>query len=74
MKRNLALIFALIGWFAIIAQFGLMIENRVSSIPETIIRFFSFFTIITNTLVAIYFTCIFLKKRLELVDKPGVLT
>lgn len=44
------------GWFAIIVQFLLMFLNRQSSIPEMIIRFFSFFTILTNILVALYFT------------------
>lgn len=56
MKRKLSIAFALIAWFAVIVQFYLMMENRVASVPETIIRFFSFFTILTNTLVAIYFT------------------
>lgn len=56
MKRTLALIFSSIGWFALIAQFYLMIENRVLPIPETTIRFFSYFTILTNLIVAIYLT------------------
>lgn len=46
----------LISWFAVIAQFVLMLQNRQADILETIIRFFSFFTILTNTLVALYFT------------------
>ncbi len=46
----------LIGWFAIIAQFFLMVQNRQADISETIIRFFSFFTILTNILVALFFT------------------
>lgn len=76
MKKNLALFFALVGWFAVIAQFILMIENRVTPIPETVVRFFSFFTILTNTLVAIYFTCIAFVKNQELksINKPGILT
>ena len=45
-----------ISWFAVIMQFILMIQNRQADIPETIIRFFSFFTILTNILVALYFT------------------
>ncbi|GAB2614654.1 Pr6Pr family membrane protein [Belliella aquatica] len=56
MKRKLSIAFAFIAWFAVIVQFYLMMENRIASVPETIIRFFSFFTILTNTLVAIYFT------------------
>lgn len=72
MKKHLSLIFASIAWFTVIAQYYLMIENRVTPIIETSIRFFSFFTILTNSLVAIYFTLSILKKKI--IDKPGTLT
>ena len=76
MKRNLALVFALIGWFAIIGQFVLSIENRIAPVGETVIRFFSYFTIQVNILVALYFTCLLLpdSKRPKIIDKPGTLT
>jgi len=76
MKKNLAVFFALIGWFAVITQFILMLENRVTSLPETVIRFFSFFTILTNTLVAIYFTLVSIAKNQESkpINIPGILT
>jgi hypothetical protein len=47
---------ALIGWIAIIGQFYLIIDNRVASVPETIIRFFSYFTILTNIIVAVCYS------------------
>ena len=47
---------ALLGWFAIVLQFILLILNRTSPAGETILRFLSYFTILTNILVAIYFT------------------
>jgi hypothetical protein len=47
---------ALIGWIALIGQFYLILENRVVSVPETIIRFFSFFTILTNIIVAVCYS------------------
>ena len=72
MRQKIALLFAVIVWFAVIAQLVLMIQNRVASIPETIIRFFSFFTILTNLLVAFYFTSQALKRGNF--NKPGVLT
>ncbi|WP_341224347.1 Pr6Pr family membrane protein [uncultured Arcticibacterium sp.] len=74
MKKNIAIALALIGWFAVIAQYVLMIENRVTSTTEATIRFFSFFTILTNTLVAIYFTYLALGKNSKLLSKPGSLT
>ena len=51
-KATLLLI-AVLGWFALIAQFYLMINSKVNPLGETIIRFFSYFTIDTNLLVAL---------------------
>ena len=51
--KLLLIIISLFGWFALIGQFYLIIINRVTSVPETIIRYFSFFTILTNLIVAI---------------------
>lgn len=47
---------ALLAWFAVITQYYLMLENRITDVIETSIRFFSFFTILTNSLVAIFFS------------------
>lgn len=77
MKKTLVLIGAFLSWFAVIAQFYLMMENRVSPIPETVIRFFSFFTILTNSLVAVYFTSLLLPETNAMgkfFRKPGKLT
>ncbi|MEO7530807.1 MAG: Pr6Pr family membrane protein [Sediminibacterium sp.] len=60
--KAFAALIALLGWFAIIMQFYLIIENRIDSIPVTILRFFSFFTILTNIIVAFAFTMQCLKK------------
>ena len=72
MQKTFAILIAVVSWFAVIAQFLLMMENRTASVPETIIRFFSFFTILTNTLVAIFFTARSLHLRVTY--KRGVLT
>jgi len=40
-----------------------MINNRQADIPETIVRFFSFFTILTNILVACFFTTTVFRLR-----------
>lgn len=78
MKRNY---FDTIGfsasWFALITQFVLMFQNRQTDIIEMIIRFFSFFTILTNALVALYFTVrVFRIKNnpLAILYKTGSLT
>ncbi len=44
---------AVLGWFALAAQFYLLLSNRVTSVPEAILRYFTFFTILTNILVAV---------------------
>src|SRR5258705_6912967 len=62
-----AFIGAAIGWFAIITQLYLMMMNRQVSVPGTFFRFFGFFTIDTNILVALCFTFIFLHSN----SRPG---
>lgn len=51
--RILAFFGALLGWFALIAQLYLIITNRTVSVPETLLRFFGYFTIDTNILAAL---------------------
>jgi hypothetical protein len=76
MKRYFVVILSVVGWFAVIAQFILMIQSRTNSISDTLIRFFSFFTILTNILVASYFTLhIFYDSNiLTYLNKAGTLT
>ena len=64
--RIIALLGALLGWFAIIMQLYLMIENRVVPVPGTLLRFFAFFTIDTNIIVAVCFSFIFLGNKTRL--------
>lgn len=71
--RILSLIFALIGWFSIITQYYLMVENSQTPLAETTIRFFSYFTILTNIIVAVYFTCRAF-NRFPKIKKSGIPT
>jgi len=73
----MSILLATVASVAVLTQYFLMIENRVAPIFETTIRFFSFFTILTNSLVAIYFALSLLKKKsgyLSIIHKPGTLT
>jgi hypothetical protein len=54
---------AIAGWSAIILQLYLIIINRTVSPVETVARFFSYFTIQTNILVAVLFTIVSSKKN-----------
>ncbi len=76
MRKTLAFCFAVIGWFAIVAQYVLMLENRVTPVGEATIRFFSFFTVLTNIWVALYFSFqVFrTKHQKSIIHRPGILT
>lgn len=52
---------AVIVWFSVIAQLYLAIENRTTPLVEALIRYFSYFTIQTNMLVATCFTFLLLR-------------
>ena len=56
---------AVMAWVAVILQLYLIIVNRTVSISETLLRFFTFFTILSNILVAVCFTVLALKPRIE---------
>jgi hypothetical protein len=71
------LVGALIGWFAIIAQLYLIISNREVSVIETLFRYFAYFTIDTNIIVALCFTFIFLGPTYRLgrfFSRPSAIT
>lgn len=76
-KPYFLLIGVFITWFAVVLQFYLIIENRIVGIPETTVRFFSYFTILTNTLVAICFTVLYRGTKSNLyqfISRGDVLT
>ncbi len=51
---------SIISITAVLLQLWVTLNAREVSVLHTIIRFFSYFTILTNSLVAIYFTCLWL--------------
>ena len=75
--RIYATLGAITGWLAVPGQFYLIIVNRPATIPETVVRFFSYFTILTNILVALSFTALLLRQGSSwrrFFSRPGVLT
>jgi hypothetical protein len=52
---------AFMGWLAVILQFYLILVNRTASVPETLMRYFTFFTVLTNILLTVCFTVLLLK-------------
>lgn len=59
--RIFSAIGAAVGWITLLLQLYLIIVNRTASLPETVVRYFSFFTILTNILVAASFTAVYIK-------------
>lgn len=75
--KTYAFMAALLGWFAVVTQFVLLIQNRTTSIPEATVRFFSYFTILSNILVALGFSFLFLDSKSKwgrFFTNPSVLT
>ena len=54
------------GLFGIILQFILMLPSRDASLAESIIRFFCFFTIISNIIAVLYFIGLLLPAQKKL--------
>lgn len=61
--RILAGLGAALGWFALISQFILIIPDEKSAMPETIVRYFSYFTILSNIMVALCLSSALLPGR-----------
>lgn len=59
--KNYLIFVAILAWAGVAIQLYIIISNRVVSIPETIVRYFSYFTILSNILVALSTTYILLK-------------
>ncbi len=72
-KYYASVIGASLSWFALILQLYLIITNRSASINETIIRYFTFYTILTNFIVAFCFTAEVINKRNSFFTRPATL-
>lgn len=75
--KIIACIIAILGWFAVIMQLYLIIANTQVSLVETLLRYFGYFTVDTNIIVALCFTFIFLGPKYRLgrfFSKPSTIT
>ena len=64
-KNIFALIIAGLSIFAVSMQYILMLQNITENIMESSIRFFSYFTILTNSMVAWFFISTLINKNLN---------
>ncbi|HRF09366.1 MAG TPA: Pr6Pr family membrane protein [Xanthobacteraceae bacterium] len=75
--RVIAGILAAIGWFALVLQFRLVLgvnANAGIGPGETFVRFFSYFTVLTNTLAASALTSVMLGHSHAFLTRPRVQT
>lgn len=62
-QRNLALLIALSAWFAVIVQLVMGIGNSALVLGTYLVRFFSYFTILTNLMIAAGYTSLLLGAK-----------
>ena len=65
-RKIYLLLVALLGWFALVAQFILMLVSGAASTGELLARFFTYYTILTNLLISVYVTALLLAR-----DQPN---
>jgi hypothetical protein len=76
-QRLYAGFLALAGWFALAGQAFINLNSNLASLPEIIIRYVSYFTLLTNGLVAVCCTILALRpgsRRGLFFSRPGTLT
>lgn len=59
-RKIYASIGAIVAWLAIALQLYVSLINRKVPVPETFLRFFSYFTILTNIMVALSYTAVWM--------------
>lgn len=76
LNKIVVTIIAIVGWIAISGQFYLIIANRKLSLAGTVVQYFSYFTILSNLLVAICCTSMLQKSTTSSIffSKPTTLT
>ncbi len=67
-KKIFLIFLVLLGWFALILQYYLLITNKKAGISELTIRFFSYFTVLSNLLVSMSATVLLLKPNIALTN------
>jgi hypothetical protein len=60
-QKILLVVIIILEWFALIAQLHINMHHGIGSTVELIVRYFSYFTILTNLLVAVLTTSLLIK-------------
>lgn len=76
-KKTYIVIMFIAGWFALTGQLVLSLQTKAAPATELLIRFFTYYTILTNLLLAVCFTFMLLKplsKWYRFFTSPSTLT
>ena len=63
MQKTFLAVLCIIEWFSLILQLDLQIKNSDVSVSELLIRYFSYFTILSNILVALCVSCLLFNSK-----------
>jgi hypothetical protein len=61
-EKNYLSVLTVLTWLALAGQFYIHLQSRLAPVPELLIRFFSYFTIDTNLIVAVTCTLLLVLK------------
>lgn len=70
--RIYATVMALVGWFALVTQYFVNFDLKTVSTAEYTLRYFSFFTILTNIMVAVTYTALALGAKFFLTTTKSI--
>ena len=74
LRRNFDLVGAVTAGAAVLGQLVLMLTNLQTDLLESLVRFVSYFTILTNTLVAVYYGMHYRYGERAWITRPGAVT
>jgi len=63
LRQGFVIVAMMAGWFALVAQFFLAIDNRTAPVAEAAIRYMGYFTIEANGLATLGFTLLLVARR-----------
>ena len=61
--RIFLVLLAVLAWFALAAQLYIIIRYRNSSVGATVVQYFSYYTILTNLMIAWVTTVLFIRRQ-----------
>lgn len=71
--RIFLVVLAVVTWFALAAQLYIIIRYRNNSVGATVVQYFSYYTILTNLMIAWVTTSLFIRRQ-DTAEKQKMLT